>query len=135
MPVTANSIITPQTPKSGTVVATTANTTYTDVPTNTVKLVAAGPNGARVTRMSAVPRETVTDCQLQIFRSSDAGATKRFFNSARMAAYTMVQTTAAPVTDLGYSEDNPLILAANEEVWVGVGITKAVVFTAEWADY
>ena len=38
MPVTPNSIVTPQTVWSATAVATTANTTYTDSPTNTVLL-------------------------------------------------------------------------------------------------
>ena len=47
---TANSIITPQTPKSAHVVqAFTANTTFSTTPTNTVLLVTAGTaNGGRL---------------------------------------------------------------------------------------
>lgn len=132
---TANSIITPQTPKSNTVVCTTANTTYGSSPTNTQKLVAAGPNGARLTRLRAIPQATVTATQLQEFRSLDAGATKRFANSALMGAYTMAQTTAAPITDFGYSDDSPKILSASEEIHVAIGVTGTITFEAEWQDY
>ena len=135
MPGTANSIITPQTPRAAHAVCTTANTVYGSTPTNTVLLVTAGPNGARLTRLKAIPQATVTATQLQGFRSLDAGVTKRFTDSALMAAYTMAQTTAAPVTDFGYSDDNPMILAANEQLHVAVGVTGTVTFEAEWADY
>lgn len=135
MPGTANSIITPQTPKSNTAVCTTANTTYGASPTNTQKVATAGANGARLTRLRAIPQATVGATQLQEFRSLDAGATKRFCNSALMAAYTMAQTTAAPITDFGYSDDNPKILSAAEEVHVAVGVTGTVTFEAEWQDY
>jgi hypothetical protein len=132
---TANSIITPQTPKSNTVVCTSANTTYGPAPTNTQKLVTAGPNGARLTKLRAIPQATVTATQLQEFRSLDAGTTKRFTNGALLAAYAMAQTTAPPVADFGYSDDSPKILSANEEIHVGIGVTGTVTFEAEWADY
>ena len=51
MPVTANSIITPQTPQTSNAACSAANTTYTTSPTNTVLLITAGANGARVTRV------------------------------------------------------------------------------------
>ena len=74
MPVTPNSIVTPQTPKSATVVASVANTDYDDIPANAAgALITAGPNGARVTRIYAIPRGTVTATQLQLYRSTDAG--------------------------------------------------------------
>jgi hypothetical protein len=132
---TANSIITPQTPRSNNASVTTANTTYSTAPTNTVVLFTAGVNGARVTRLSAMPQATVTAAQLQLFRSRDNGTTKYFVNSALQAAYTMATNTAAPVTDFGYSDDNPLILAANEVLYVGSSITQNVTFNAEGADY
>lgn len=138
MAVTANSIITPQAPKAATVVATAANTDYDDIPANVAgALITAGPNGARVTRLYAIPRATVTATQLQLYRSTDAGVTKRLFESALMAAYTMAATTDCPVTDFGYSDDNPLILAAGEVVYpaIGVALAAGVVFVAEWADY
>ena len=138
MPVTANSIVTPQAPKAATAVATVANTDYDDIPANAAgALVTAGTNGARVTKLYAIPRATVTATQLQLYRSADAGTTKRLFDSALMAAYTMAATTEAPTTDFGYSEDNPLILVANEVVYpaIGVALAAGVVFVAEWGDY
>ena len=71
MAVTANSIITPQAPKAAANVATTANSTYTSAPTNTVVIFTAGANGARVTRISAIARATVTATELQLFRDTD----------------------------------------------------------------
>lgn len=135
MPGTANSIITPQTPQSNFVACSTANTTYTTTPTNTVLIATAGASGGRLTKLRAIPLATVTATQLQEFRSLDAGATKRFSNSALMAAYTMAQTTAAPVTDFGYYDDNPKILQASEQLYVAIGVTGAIAFEAEWANY
>lgn len=135
MAVTANSIITPQSPRADNASVTTANTTYTTTPTNTVALFTAGANGARITRISASPQATVTAAQLQLFRSRDAGTTKRFFSSALMAAYTMATNTAATPTDFGYSDDNPLILAANEVIYAAAAVTQNVTFNAEGADY
>ena len=138
MTVTANSIVTPQAPKASGGVCTTANTTYTDSPTNTVVIATAGANGGRLTRISAVPRATVTATQLQLYRDSDGtGTVKRLFDTALVAAYTMAQTTEAPTTDFGYSEDNALILAAGEKVYaaIGVSVANGIAFTAEWGDY
>lgn len=140
MPVTANSIITPQAPKSGTCVCTTANTTYTDAPINVVVLITAGANGARVTRVEAIPRATVAATQLQLFRDGDgAGTLKRFFNSRLLPAYNMSPSTQAAPTDFGYSESNPLVLAPGEKIYAAIGVTPAssgtIGFAAEWADY
>ena len=135
MAVTANSIITPQTPRSGAVALTTANTTYSDTPTNTAALAAAGANGGRITKISAIPRATVTATQVQLFRSLDSGVTKRLFDTALMAAYTMAQTTEAPTTDFGYSDTNPIILAAGEIIYAAIGVSGNVAVQAEWADY
>ena len=135
MPVTPNSIVTPQTPKSGVVNAATQNTNYTS-PTNTQLLVTAGLNGARLTKLQAIPVTSQTTAnQLQVFRSSDGGATKRLADSALMATYAMAQTTEAPTTDFGYSDDNPMLLQAGETVYVAVGQSQSVNFIAEWADY
>ena len=136
MPVTANSIITPQTPKSAVAATTTANSTYGASPTNTVLLVTAGANGGRLVRLHAIPIATVTTAnQLQLFRSQDGGVTKVFADSAVMATYALAQSTAAPKTDFGYSDDNPMILAANERLYVATGQSQAVDWVAEWADY
>lgn len=136
MPVTANSIITPQTPQTSNAACSAANTTYTTSPTNTVLLITAGANGARVTRVGAIPLETLASAvQLQLFRSRDAGATRLFFESAVAGPCTMADTTEVPTADFGFSDDNPLILAPNERVYAAVRVAKQITFNAEWADY
>jgi hypothetical protein len=138
MAATANSIITPQTPQSAHIAqAFTANTTFTTTPTNTVLLVTAGPNGARLTKLRAIPAATVTVTQLQEFRSLDSGSTKKFSNAVLGAAagYTMAGTTLPPIADFGYSDDNPKMLSAGEQLYVAAGVTGTWAFEAEWANY
>lgn len=136
MAVTANSIITPQTPVTATAVATTANTTYTDSPTNTVLLLAAQTNGARITRINALARATVTATELQLYVSADSGTTKKLINSTLMSAYTVAATTGQTEIDLGYSETTPLILMSTESLYVGIGVTNTgILFRAEGFAY
>jgi hypothetical protein len=139
MPVTANSIITPQTPKSNQVnlPAGATNSTYTTSPTNTVLLVTAGANGGRLTKLQAIPCATVaTANQVQMFRDAGtAGVSKFFADSALMTTYTMAQTTEAPTTDFGYSDDTPLILQPNERIYMAQGQSVSINVVAEWADY
>lgn len=137
MAVTPNSIITPQAPMSATQVVVAANTAYDTPSANVLILFTTGAQGGRLTKLSAIPRATVTATQLQVFISPDGGTTKRFVDSALMAAYTMAQTTEAPTTDFGYSEDNAFILGPNESIYVGAGVALAtgIVFRAEWGNY
>lgn len=136
MTATANSIITPQTPKSGAVGVTTANTTFTTSPTNTGLLITAGANGARVTRITATPLETVTANNLQLYRDiGTAGVSKYMFANQTGGSDTVSGTDGATTVDFGYSDANPLILQAAERVYVATGITKNYNFNAEWADY
>lgn len=136
MAVTANSIITPQTPKSAAVGLTTANTTFTTSPTNTALLVTAGPNGGRLTRLWAIPLEQInTANNIQLYRSYDSGTTKYLADSRLMATISPGAAVANSPTDFGYSDTSPLILAANERLYVAEGQTEAVNVIAEWADY
>ena len=136
MATTPNSIVTPQTPKSAAVGLTTGNTTFTTAPTNTQLLVTAGANGARVTRLWAVPLEQInTANNIQLYRSYDAGTTKYLADSKLMATVTPGAAVANTPTDFGYSEDNPLIMLAAERLYVAEGQTEAVNVVAEWADY
>lgn len=137
MAVTANSIITPQTPKAAAVTTTTANTTYTDSPSNTATLLTVGANGGRVTRIRSIPRATVTATALHLFLSTDSGTTKKLIDSVLVSAHTVAATTAIPETDWGYSADNPLILPANAILYVSQAVTLAdgIDHQAEWADY
>lgn len=132
----ANSIITPQTPKSGVAVCTTANTTYSDTPTNTQKIATMGASGGRLTKLTALARATNTATELQLYVSYDTGTTKKLINSVLMAAYTVAQTTGQAPTDFGYSEDLPMVLLAGAELHVAIGVNNTgIVFHAEWADY
>lgn len=136
MAVTANSIITPQTPKSGAIGVATANTTLTTSPTNTGTLITAGANGARVTRITATPLETVTANNLQLYRDLVGNGTLKYLFNCQTGGSDTVSGTDGPTTvDFGYSDGNPLILGAGEKVYVATGISKSYSFIAEWADY
>lgn len=123
--------------KTFTAVATTAVGSLTgDSPTNTHALVTAGAEGAIVTSITAIPRDTVTATALYLFISKD-GTTKRLLRTALMAAHTVAATTEIPVVDFGYSETEPLRLEAGDQLFVGVGVTASsgIVFTAQSTDY
>lgn len=137
MAVTANSIVTPQMPRSASGVATLANASYGDAPTNTVPVFTAGPNGARVTRITALSRASLTATECQLFRDHDGtGTVKRFFASRLMASLTQGPATAQTAVDFGYSDGVPLILAANEKIYGAIAISQTgIVFQAEGADY
>ena len=128
-----------QTPKHSTAVATGAVGSITgDAPTNTVLLLTAGADGAILTRLSAMPRATVTASSLVVFSSTDNGTTKRLIDSALMAAATVGTTTAVPVTSFTtYSETTPMRLQAGEQLYVGsqVALASGIVFSAEYTDF
>ncbi|MCA3736078.1 MAG: hypothetical protein INE97_12180 [Phenylobacterium sp.] len=137
MPVTPNSIITPQVPRSASGVASLANTTYGDAPAGAVLIFAAGPNGARVSRVSAVTRASLTATECQLFRDHDGtGTVKRFFASRLMPAVTVSPSTAQAAVDFGYSDSAPLLLGAGEKLYGAIGQAQTgVVFCVEGADY
>lgn len=135
MAVTPNSIVTPQAIKSATALVSTANTTFTTNPSNSVKLLTSGPNGARLTRLVVVPLETVSANFLQVYRSKDEGLTKYLCASAFGMADTVSGTDAPSVIDFGFSEQNPMLLEAGDELYVASGISKNYHFCAEYADY
>ena len=136
MPVSQNKVVTPQTPRSSSGVATTANSTYTDTPSNTAVIFTAGANGARVSKISAVTRATCTATELQLFRDHDgSGTTKRFVRSKTLPATTVAATAGQDPLDFGYSDSAPMILAANEKLYGAIGVSGGVVFTVEGADF
>ena len=133
---TPNQVIYPQTQKTASAIATAAKTTYNDA-TNSVLLLTAGTDGAVLTKLTAIPRATVTATQLQLYISRDAGTTLLLIDSALMAAYTMAQTTKATPIDFGYTAAAPLRLGASERLYIGAGVALAggIVFNAEYQDY
>ena len=139
-----NALVTPQAPFAATAVVTTANSTYTDAPTNTVEFLpasgaaisAAAPRGLRLTSIKALARATPTATELQLYVSDSTGTTKRFIKSVLMAAYTVAQTTAQASVDFGYSDAAPLILMAGERLWLATGVSNTgIVGRAEGGAY
>lgn len=108
-----------------------------DTPTNASLLVTAGAEGALVQLLSAIPRATVAATTLYLWISSDGGTTKRLFRTELMEAHTVAVNTKIPETDFGYTEEDPLRLEANEELYVGIGVALAsgIVFEGGWGDF
>lgn len=137
-----NSLVTPQSPLALTAVVTTANTNYTDTPTNSVQFLqqdaATGvpARGARLTRVTALARATNSATELQLFVSNAAGTVKRFVKSVLMPAYTVAQTTRQTEADFGFSDLTPLILQAGEQLWLATGVSNTgIVGRAEGGAY
>lgn len=128
-----------QTPKTATAIATSAiGSITTDAPTNTVLLMTAGSDGCIVTRLTAVPRATVTDSSLCLFLSKDAGVTQRLIDSELLGAQTVNTTTA--INEKAFSsisESTPMRLEAGDRLYVGsqVALASGIVFKAEFTDF
>jgi len=137
MPVTPNSIITPQTPKQAANINTTAETSYT-TPVNTALLFVAGVNGSRVTKLTSIPRVTVTATNILLFtNAAPSNTTLVLIDSVLMAANTLAVTTATPKTDWGVSDNTALYIAGNSSVYVAtqVAFANGIVTKVEYADY
>lgn len=128
-----------QTPKTATAIATAAiGAITTDAPTGTVLLLTAGPEGAIVTRLTAMPRATVTDSSLCLFLSKDAGVTQRLIDSELLGAQTVNATTAINEKRFGnITEAEPLRLEAGDKLYAGsqVALASGIVFKAEFTDF
>lgn len=138
MAISANSIVTPQTIKTACVIVSAAQATFppTTTPSNTTLLLTAGADGGRLIRLRAIPHETSAGVYVaQVFRSTDGGTTK-YLSKATAGTNDTVSATDAPIElDFGFSEDNPMLLQANEKLYVANSIAKTLCFVAEWADY
>lgn len=137
MAVSQNKIVTPQSIKTAYCILDTASTDIDDSPTTSVLLLTAGTDGARVVKLTAMPRATVTASSLLAYLSKDAGTTKRICGSALMAAHTVANTTQIPVTDFGYTEDEPLRLAGSDRIYMTTAVSLAggIVVVAQYYDY
>ena len=108
----------------------------TDSPTNTESLVTSGPEGAIVTRITAMPRETVTASSLLLFLSKDGGVTQRLIASELIPAHTVDATTAIPVAVFAdISETAPIRLEAGDELYIGSSVAGNIVAFAQSTDY
>lgn len=128
-----------QNPKTADVAITSALAGLgTDTPTGLSLLYTAGTNGSIMTRLSAIPRGTLTATGLCVFISRDNGVTFRLKDSATMASQTIGTAAGITSTQFGnYSETTPLRLGAGDKVYVGsqVGLAAGIVFTAEFTDF
>ena len=127
-----------QTPKTGSAEATAASVITTSAPTNTVLVGTAGADGAILTKLTAIPRATVTASALYLFISQDTGTTKLLVDSALMAAYTLATTTDnVPTVFDAITETTPIRLEAGDQLYVATAVALAdgIVFNAEWTDF
>lgn len=127
-----------QTSKTASAVCVAAATITNDAPTNTVKLYTAGAEGALVTKLTAIPRATVTATALYLYISKDGGTTQRLVDSELMAAHTVATTTAIPETKFAnISETTPIRLEAGDVLYVGasVALASGIVFHVECMEF
>jgi hypothetical protein len=127
-----------QTPKTNFAVCVAANTTLTGSPDDTVLLCTAGSDGAIVTRITCIPRVTLTAAVAYLYISKDSGTTQTMIDAVTLAADT-VSTTDLPllVVFTQYSETTPLRLEAADRLYVGISVAFAdgVAFRAEFTDF
>ena len=137
MTVTANSIVTPQTPVFRTAVATTADVAWS-APVNVQTLVddATNANGIRLTSVYAIQRAALSgDLNCALYKK--AGSTYTLIDSVKMVNTTPSATVANAKADYGYSDDNPLVLEAGVGLAVAIGSTIAngIAFVAKGGAY
>lgn len=141
MPVTPNSIVTPQTPRAFAAVATTGETAFHS-PTNAVTLIdesvaGVNDNGLRLTSLTAVARAAVTTNPINCQLYRKVGATLTLIDSVTIPVGTPSASVASPKADFGVSEDNPLVLEPGAGLAVAIGSTVAngVVFHTHGGAY
>lgn len=114
--------------------------TNTDTPSNAVKVMDAGSEGARISSVTLQPRDTVVATRVFLFRGNDAaGTTKRLIRSVVVAAGTFSTTAATPASvDFGFNDSAPLFLGPGESLWAGQTVaqaTSALIVNAEGGRY
>jgi hypothetical protein len=128
-----------QQPKTATAIVTGAQDDLdSTTPTNVVLLATIGAEGAILTRLTAIPRATVTASSLRLWisKTDHTGCVLR--SSALMAAHTVEATTAIPVTTFtAFTESAPLRLEAGDKLYVGSAVLLAagIVFNAEYTEF
>ena len=110
----------------------------TSTVTGAVLLATAGANGSLVSKLTAIPRATVTASSLVLFLvKASAPTVYHLIDSELMAAYTLAATTAIPETAFGnITPTTPLRLEAGDRLYAGsqVALAAGIVFYAEQAD-
>lgn len=142
-----NTAVFAQTPKTAQAVVTAAialtgaSSLASDDCANTQPLLIAGQDGALVSRLTLVPRGTVTAHTAYLFvrRASDAAPTRRLLDAVAVPART-ASTTVPPTVQtfsVAINESTPLRLGAGDELHVGISVAQAVgvTFNAEYTDF
>jgi hypothetical protein len=135
MTVTPNSFISPQTPNSGGLVVSAANTAYDGTGT-TVLLFTAGANGAKVDRVSLVAMGTNVASVFRLFHNN-ASDPATAANNRLIWECTLPATTASQIAALAalpeYIPSTPLMLKAGERLYGSVGtVIAAGVMRSVW---
>lgn len=116
-----------QTPKTAPALLTAAVANLASLtPTGVVSAFTAGPNGAIITRISVIPRGSISATGVYMFKSVDSGATQRFKDSIGLP----LQTVSAGANITGaifpsYSETKPMRLGAGDILYFGLGVAQA----------
>lgn len=129
----------PKTPFSKSVVITAAETAFHNPTAASLKALltqAENTDGARVTRLYAIPRaqvSTANNIQLYLYD----GTTYTLIDSALMAVVNPAAATANAKTDFGYSLSNPLEIGPSLGLYMGMGqaIANGVVGRCEGGFY
>lgn len=137
MPVTPNSIVTPQAPVSYTAVATAAETAFHN-PTNAVELIppAENLNGMRITKVYAIARAALGGAtNYQLYKK--VGTAHTLIDSVVAADVTPSASVAAGRASFGASEESPLILGVGEGLAFAIGraVASGVVCRVEGGSY
>jgi len=137
MPVTPNSIVTPQTPVSYTAVATAAETAFHN-PTNAVEVIppADNVNGMRITKVFGIARAAlggVTNYQLY----KKVGVSLTLIDSVLATDVSPSGSVANGKGQFAITDDNPLILQSGEGLAFAAGraVANGVVCRAEGGKY
>lgn len=129
----------PKTPFSFTCVITAAETAFHAPTAASLKQLfsqAQNTDGARITRLFAIPRANVgTANNIQLYAYD--GTNYTLIDSALMATVSPAGNVANAKTDFGYSLTNPLEIGANVGLFMGMGqaITNGVVGRCEGGFY
>lgn len=127
----------PQTPRTKTATCTAAATIADNNPANVVELCTAGIDGAVLTKLTAIPRATVSATNLLLFLQKQGTTTKELIDSIGMSAGTVSTSGTVRPTSFGYTELATLRLEAGDKLFVGamVALASGIVFKAEFTDY
>lgn len=111
-----------------------------DAPTNTQLLFTAGPEGAVLTRLWAIPRGAVgTATGLYLFLRKTGSAAQVLIDSEAMSVFsTFTPSTKLPKTVFAeYSELSTMRLGPGDQLWGGIGVpsTPGIVFFVQESEY